>query len=175
MPHFGLGPAYAQSRVKRALRSVHALKFQVTLTYKTRTGTGSVSFTPSSSSRLVHTVRSEIYAIASADSFESLEMCLCNKMSEANKQKTPRTPRSPWRRHKEPVKPKLSRRIVPSARVNLNAYWSKFEELSKHGTSVVTFEIPSTSEILRSSMYSTFHDNEINENLVNELLELGKN
>nr|XP_023025595.1 uncharacterized protein LOC111513604 [Leptinotarsa decemlineata] len=97
-----------------------------------------------------------------------------NKVPETSKQKAPRTPRSPWRRHRELMKPKLSRKIVPSARVNLNAYWSNFEDLSKKG-SVVTFDVPpSTADILRSSMFSAFHDNEINENLVNELLELGK-
>ncbi|KAJ8977228.1 hypothetical protein NQ317_003221 [Molorchus minor] len=99
-------------------------------------------------------------------------MCFCNKMPEAAK---PKTPKSPWRRHlREPMKPKLSRKIVSNARVNLNAYWSKFEELSKQRSSLVTFDTPSTIEVLNNTRYSTFQDNEINENLINELVELGK-
>ncbi|CAH1981478.1 unnamed protein product [Acanthoscelides obtectus] len=86
------------------------------------------------------------------------------------------SPRSPWRRqHRELPRPRMSRRIVPSARVNLNNYWPKFEEMSTQSSLLVTFDLPASSDILRSSLYSTFHDNEINENLVNELMELGKN
>ncbi|XP_028132633.1 uncharacterized protein LOC114328079 [Diabrotica virgifera virgifera] len=99
-------------------------------------------------------------------------MCLCNKGADMNKT---RSPRSPYRRqHREIIKPRLSRRIVPSARVNLNNYWLKFEELHNESASCATFDSPSTAELLRNSQYSTFQDNEINENLVNELLELAK-
>ncbi|KAJ8956640.1 hypothetical protein NQ318_013994 [Aromia moschata] len=99
-------------------------------------------------------------------------MCFC-KMPEKAKPKTPS--RSPWRRNlREPMKPRLSRKVVPGARVNLNAYWSKFEEMSKQRDSLVTFDSPSSVEVFNNARYSTFHDNEINENLVNELMELGK-
>ncbi|VEN53028.1 unnamed protein product [Callosobruchus maculatus] len=84
-------------------------------------------------------------------------------------------PRSPWRRQqRELPKPRLSRRIVPSARVNLNNYWPKFEEMSLQGSVLATYDMSTSNEMLRSTLYSTFHDNEINENLVNELMELGK-
>lgn len=72
------------------------------------------------------------------------------------------------------LKPKLSRKIVPSARINLNNFWDAFEDVSKQKSAVVTFESPNLAEVLRSTAFSTFHDNAINENLVNELLELGK-
>ncbi|KAJ8927609.1 hypothetical protein NQ314_019907 [Rhamnusium bicolor] len=99
-------------------------------------------------------------------------MCFCNKLPEMAK---PKSPRSPWRRNlKEPMKPRLSRKIVSNARVNLNAYWSKFEELSKQKSPLVSFDAPSTADVLNCARYSTFHDNEINENLINELMELGK-
>ncbi|KAK5641679.1 hypothetical protein RI129_010226 [Pyrocoelia pectoralis] len=63
-----------------------------------------------------------------------------------------KSPRSPWRQIlRQPIKPRLSRKIIKSARVNLNCYWSKFEELSNG----------------RGEISST--DNEINENIFNEL------
>ncbi|KAJ8916800.1 hypothetical protein NQ315_005805 [Exocentrus adspersus] len=93
-------------------------------------------------------------------------MCFRNKLTEALKAKSPR---SPFRRHyREPIRPRLPRRIVPSARVNLNAYWSQFEELSK--SSVLTYDLSNTGDRFSSSMYQ---DNEINDNLLNELMELG--
>lgn len=61
---------------------------------------------------------------------------------------------------------------MPSARVNLNMYWSKFEDLA-NDNNIVTIDLPSTADILRTSLFTTYHDNEINENLVNELMELG--
>lgn len=51
-------------------------------------------------------------------------------------------------------------------------YWSKFEELA-NDNNIVTIDLPSTADILRTSLFTTYHDNEINENLVNELMELG--
>nr|CAI5838511.1 unnamed protein product [Callosobruchus analis] len=105
-------------------------------------------------------------------------MCLRNAKTppvEGGPLQSPRrvTPRSPWRRQqRELPKPRLSRRIVPSARVNLNNYWPKFEEMSLQSS--VSYEVSASNDIIRSSLYSAFHDNEINENLVNELMELGK-
>ncbi|KAB0790369.1 hypothetical protein PPYR_15261 [Photinus pyralis] len=72
-------------------------------------------------------------------------MCLNNYATTK-----PKSPRSPWRQLRQPIKPRLSRKVIKSARVNLNRYWSKFEELSK------------------GSETSTA-DNEVNENICNEL------
>ncbi|KAJ3646038.1 hypothetical protein Zmor_023649 [Zophobas morio] len=83
-------------------------------------------------------------------------MCLCKDLPEMVCK--PRSPRSPWRRHqREIVKPRLSRKIVSSARVNLNCHWAKFEEIADM---VKITNRPSL-------------DNEINENLANEIRELG--
>ncbi|CAH1383111.1 unnamed protein product [Tenebrio molitor] len=78
-------------------------------------------------------------------------MCVCKELSGCKA----KSPRSPFRRH-TPVKPRLSRKIVSSARVNLNCYWAKFEELT-------------TKPLIPCSAL----DNEINENLANEMRELG--
>lgn len=68
------------------------------------------------------------------------------------------------------MKPRLSRKIVSSAKVNLNAYWSQFEELSKQA-SLLTYD--STNDWSNTTVYSVYEDNEINDNLINELMELG--
>ncbi|EFA08876.2 hypothetical protein TcasGA2_TC006577 [Tribolium castaneum] len=72
-------------------------------------------------------------------------MCLSHEMIKL------RSPRS-RRLQREPLKPRLSRKIVAGARVNLNLYWAKFEEIARKNCRL---------------------DNEINENLANELKELG--
>jgi hypothetical protein len=103
-------------------------------------------------------------------------MCVCKELSGCKA----KSPRSPFRRHTvslvlvqnsgdfdarsganldlslQPVKPRLSRKIVSSARVNLNCYWAKFEELT-------------TKPLIPCSAL----DNEINENLANEIRDLG--
>lgn len=38
-------------------------------------------------------------------------------------------------------KPKLSRRIIKSNKVNLNLYWSLFEVMSTNGEPITTFEV----------------------------------
>lgn len=45
------------------------------------------------------------------------------------------------------MKLRLSRRVVPSARVNLNSYWNKFEDLASQNLPMTCLEIPSSSEI----------------------------
>lgn len=62
------------------------------------------------------------------------------------------------------MKPRLPRKIVSSARVNLNAYWSQFEELSKQ---LLTYDAADWSNA------EAYQENEINDNLINELMELG--
>ncbi|CAG9767103.1 unnamed protein product [Ceutorhynchus assimilis] len=96
---------------------------------------------------------------------------MCHKktiMSDATNKKCPR---SPFRRRNigEPQRPRLSRRVIATARVNLNSYWSKFEELSKENVPLATQQMPT------AFMFSTYHDNAINENLINEILDLCKN
>lgn len=43
---------------------------------------------------------------------------------------------------------RLTRRVVPSARVNLNAYWNKFEELANQNLPIISLEIPSMADII---------------------------
>lgn len=45
------------------------------------------------------------------------------------------------------MKLRLSRRVVPNARINLNSYWNKFEELADQNLPLISLEIPSISEI----------------------------
>ncbi|CAH0564383.1 unnamed protein product [Brassicogethes aeneus] len=92
-------------------------------------------------------------------------MCLVNDITVKNM--PTRSPRSPWRRTlREPIKPRLSRKIITSARVNLNSYWSKFEATSK--PSMLDIDI---SHLLSSRVSSS--ENEITDNIINELMELG--
>lgn len=56
----------------------------------------------------------------------------------------------------QPLKPKLSRTIVSSARINLNKYWSKFEEVTSNA-------LP--------NLLKPEEENVINDNLTNELRE----
>ncbi|KAL1494134.1 hypothetical protein ABEB36_009780 [Hypothenemus hampei] len=47
------------------------------------------------------------------------------------------TMRSPYRRNRlflQMLRPRLSRRVIATARVNLNSYWSRFEELSNENS-----------------------------------------
>ncbi|KAF7271869.1 hypothetical protein GWI33_015288 [Rhynchophorus ferrugineus] len=90
---------------------------------------------------------------------------MCRKQTLLEMLPKTTSPLSPRRRNiREPMKPRLSRKIIKSARVNLNCYWSQFEEVVKQDSSLVTYQLP--------EMYTTYYDNEINENLINELLEL---
>lgn len=54
----------------------------------------------------------------------------------------------------QPLKPKLSRKVVKGSKINLNQYWNKFQE-------TVTFPVLLQPEV----------DNEINDNLSNEWKE----
>lgn len=45
------------------------------------------------------------------------------------------------------MKLRLSRRVVPNARVNLNSYWNKFEEFADQNLPLISLEVPSISEI----------------------------
>lgn len=72
----------------------------------------------------------------------------------------------------QPVKPKLSRKITSSARLNLNRYWSKFEELlspDKHPFGYAAAGL--TNGAVNNQLITTDLTNEINENLANELRE----
>ncbi|KAF5291559.1 hypothetical protein FQR65_LT01872 [Abscondita terminalis] len=65
-----------------------------------------------------------------------------------------KSPRSPWRQMlRQTIKPRLSRKVIKSARVNLNTYWNKFEELASSKAPLIEFAII---------------DNEINDNIHNE-------
>lgn len=46
------------------------------------------------------------------------------------------------------MKIRLSRRVVPSAKVNLNTYWNKFEELANQNLPIISLEIPNTDDII---------------------------
>lgn len=43
---------------------------------------------------------------------------------------------------------RLSRRVVPSAKVNLNTYWNNFEELANQNLPLISLEIPSAADII---------------------------
>lgn len=60
------------------------------------------------------------------------------------------------------LKPKLTRKVVNSARVNLNKYWNKFEELATAGRPLMSLEINHNRRC----------DNEMNDNTINERLDL---
>lgn len=70
------------------------------------------------------------------------------------------------------MKLRLSRRVVPSARVNLNSYWSNFEDLANQNLPLVTFELPNTCEILTNTMRQ-LEMKPVEENELNEQLEFG--
>lgn len=61
----------------------------------------------------------------------------------------------------QPKKPKLSRKIVQSAKVNLNLYWNEFQ----------VDHLASEMDYLSMKIDSVHHQNAINENLSNELME----
>lgn len=71
------------------------------------------------------------------------------------------------------MKIRLSRRVVPSARVNLNSYWNKFEEMSTQNLSLVSLEVPSTCDVLTNPMRQ-LQMNHLEENQINESLHHGK-
>lgn len=70
------------------------------------------------------------------------------------------------------MKLRLSRRVVPSARVNLNLYFGKFEDLAKQNLPLARFEMPSTSDIISTELRQLQME-AVNDNLINELLEYG--
>lgn len=61
---------------------------------------------------------------------------------------------------------------MSSARVNLNSYWNKFEDLENQNISLVNFEIPNTSDLLSNPMRQ-LEMNPVEENELNEQLEFG--
>ncbi|KAF2897490.1 hypothetical protein ILUMI_08689 [Ignelater luminosus] len=78
-----------------------------------------------------------------------------------------KSPRSPWRHTtRQPAKPRLSRKVIRSARVNLNRYWNKFEEMAAN-------KVPLTFIPTEDCMFLSSVDNEINENILNEWREIG--
>ncbi|GLV34816.1 hypothetical protein CBL_09297 [Carabus blaptoides fortunei] len=87
-----------------------------------------------------------------------------------------KSPKSPWRRlFRQPVRPKLSRKVVTGARVNLNLYWSKFEEVTSFNrpSNVLLYASPSEQVVTSSDVTIAHDDNAINDNLANERTESG--
>lgn len=70
------------------------------------------------------------------------------------------------------MKLRLSRRVVPSARVNLNSYWNNFEELANQNLPLVNFGTSNTCELITTTMRQ-LEMNPVEENQLNEQLESG--
>lgn len=45
--------------------------------------------------------------------------------------------------------PRLSRRIVPGCKINLNLYWTKFEEDEQQHSTIITIRSPSKGPMSR--------------------------
>lgn len=75
----------------------------------------------------------------------------------------------------QPVRPKLSRKVVSGARVNLNLYWSKFEEVTSlnRPSNALLFASPPEQVVTSSDITIALDDNAINDNLANERTEIG--
>lgn len=69
------------------------------------------------------------------------------------------------------MKIRLSRRVVPSAKVNLNSYWNKFEELANQNLPIISLEIPNTGDIIEINPLKSPQLNLSDENMLNK--ELG--
>lgn len=71
----------------------------------------------------------------------------------------------------QPKKPKLSRKIVQSSKVNLNLHWDSFEEDDM--TKDFDLSLKIHSDTTTSSNFVNVHvQNAINDNLANERAEL---
>lgn len=133
-------------------------------------------------------------------------MCVRNKQ-DVNKSRSPKAPRSPYRRHLSEVSPiinhsffkvcpalisslatstqcfqfivslqsmklRLSRRVVPSARVNLNSYWNLFENLANQNLPLANLESPTINNG-PGGQFRFQQLDPVDDNLINEILELG--
>lgn len=65
------------------------------------------------------------------------------------------------------MKPKLSRKITSSAKINLNLYWSRFEDQAASMRSSQSTKIIPSIELIHTTAASI--DTEINERLANDL------
>ncbi|GJQ86091.1 hypothetical protein Trydic_g15248 [Trypoxylus dichotomus] len=110
-------------------------------------------------------------------------MCLIHQENIESSQG--KTTKSPWKRLiRQQLKPKLTRTVVHSAKVNLNRYWSKFEQISLSRGNLMTFlsvtnksetitTPPATSDGSFLHQASTMvEDNEVNDNIFNEIVEI---
>lgn len=67
---------------------------------------------------------------------------------------------------------KIRLRVVPSARVNLNLYWNKFEELTNQNLPIISLEIPNNIDSFAINPLRLPQLNSVEENIV--VKELGK-